>query len=185
MSISRTISKSAGEVLRTTHAGNEKLASGKLGKGSPPTLRVSSDWFEDGAALPPRFTVDGEGSAPPLRWSRAPSGAKSLVLVCEDPDAPTPEPFVHWLVYGIPPELETLDAGTLARVREGENSKLGTGFIPAAPPVGHGVHHYHFQLFALDTPMNLEEGAGRRKLFEAMRGHVLEWGELVGTYERQ
>jgi len=185
MSISHTVSRSAGEVLRKSRAGNEKLASVKLGRGRPATIRVASDWFDNGSMLPVRCTVDGEGEAPPLRWSGLPSEAKSLVLVCEDPDAPTPEPFVHWLVYDIQPGLEALDMSALARVRQGENSKLRTGFTPAAPPPGHGLHHYHFQLFALDMPVNLEEGAGRSKLFGAMQGRVVAWGEVVGMYQRE
>jgi Raf kinase inhibitor-like YbhB/YbcL family protein len=185
MSISHTVSKSVGAALKTVHAGDDKLASAKVAKGILPTLQVSSEWFENGASLPQRCTVDGEGVAPPLRFSKAPPATKSLVLICEDPDAPMPEPFVHWLVYGIAPELQLLDKTTLSGVRQGENSKLRTGFLPSAPPPGHGVHHYHFQLFALDAPLGLDRGAGRSKLFEAMLGHVIDWGELVGTYQRE
>jgi Raf kinase inhibitor-like YbhB/YbcL family protein len=173
-----------GSVLKTFHAGDEKLAAARLANGVLPTLQVSSEWFEQGASLPIRCTVDGEGIAPPLRFSEPSADTRSLVLVCEDPDAPMPEPYVHWLVYGIPPGVKLLDASTLPAFREGENSKLKVGFTPAAPPPGHGVHHYHFQLFALDTLVTLERGAGRSKLYEAMLGHVIDWGELVGIYRR-
>lgn len=185
MSISHRVSKTVGSALKSLHAGDEKLASARLANGILPTLQISSDWFEQGASLPPRCSVDGEGLAPPLRWSKPPLDAKSLVLICEDPDAPMPEPYVHWLVYAIPATLEMLDETTLPAVRQGENSKLKTGFTPAAPPPGHGVHHYHFQLFALDTPISLDRGAGRSKLYEAMLGHVVDWGELIGTYKRE
>lgn len=185
MSISHRVSKSVGSALKSLHAGDDKLASARIANGVMPILQVSSDWFEQGASLPARCTVDGTGIAPPLRWSKPSSDTKSLVLICEDPDAPMPEPYVHWLVYAIPPTMETLDATTLPAVRQGENSKLKTGFMPAAPPPGHGIHHYHFQLFALDAPINLDRGAGRRRLLDAMLGHVIEWGELIGTYQRE
>jgi Raf kinase inhibitor-like YbhB/YbcL family protein len=146
---------------------------------------VSSEWFRDGGSLPGRCTVDGEGVAPPLSWTRPAGGTQAVVLICEDPDAPLPEPFVHWLVYGIPADLQHLDVSTRPRAHEGQNSKLKSGFTPAAPPPGHGLHHYHFQIFALDTRVHLENGVGRGKLLEAMRGHVLQWGELVGIYQRQ
>jgi Raf kinase inhibitor-like YbhB/YbcL family protein len=105
-------------------------------------------------------------------------------VVVEDPDAPLPEPFVHWIVYGLPANVSSLDASTMAHACEGKNSTMMTGFTPAAPPPGHGLHRYHFQVFALDAHLVLEAGPGRSKLFDAMRGHVLAWGEVVGTYER-
>jgi Raf kinase inhibitor-like YbhB/YbcL family protein len=185
MSIAHRVSKSVGSALKSLHAGDQKLAAAKIANGVLPTLQISSDWFEQGASLPVRCTADGEGLAPPLRWSKPSLETKSLVVICEDPDAPMPEPYVHWLVYAIPPTIETLDTATLSSVRQGENSKLKTGFTPAAPPPGHGIHHYHFQLFALDTSINLDRGAGRGKLFESMVGHVIDWGELIGTYKRE
>jgi Raf kinase inhibitor-like YbhB/YbcL family protein len=106
--------------------------------------------------------------------------------MCEDPDAPFPEPFVHWIVYGIPPTVHALDGARATQWKEGRNSKLQTGFTGAAPPSGHGVHHYHFQVLALDKPLDQEEpGLGRGALLSAMRGHVLAFGDLVGTYERR
>jgi phosphatidylethanolamine-binding protein (PEBP) family uncharacterized protein len=88
-------------------------------------------------------------------------------------------------VYGMPGVAEDLDAQSQADYRLGQNSKLDLGFTPAAPPPGHGVHHYHFQVFALDRPVQLDPGAGRGDLLDVMKGHVTGWGELVGTYERE
>jgi hypothetical protein len=94
-------------------------------------------------------------------------------------------PFVHWLVYGIPADLQRLDRMALAKTRQGQNSKLNATYLPAAPPPGHGLHHYRFQLFALDTGVDLESGAGRSEVLDAVQGHGLGWGELVGVYERR
>jgi Raf kinase inhibitor-like YbhB/YbcL family protein len=165
------------------HAGAEKLAFHKL-ELDDPTLQVHSSAFGQGEALPISSTIDGEGVPPPLKWDGVPEETQSLAVVVEDPDAPMPQPFVHWLVYKIPADATSIEAGSPAGVREGKNSLMKSGFTPAAPPAHHGVHHYHFQVFALDAPVAAAPGAGRRELLEAMRGHVLAWGETVGTYER-
>jgi Raf kinase inhibitor-like YbhB/YbcL family protein len=172
-----------GRALRGLRAGELKLATRKLGLRSPGAITVTSAAFEHGHALPLSATADGDGLPPPIAWRGVPTFARGLVLICEDPDAPFPKPFVHWLVYGMPASPD----GVLARTphREGKNSTLAHGFTPAAPPPKHGKHRYHFQLFALDHDLALEAGAGRSALLEAMRGHVVAWGELIGTYERR
>lgn len=184
MDIRHEISKGVGKAFSTVHAGAEKLARVKLAGNQHPTLSLSSSAFGDGGPLPRSCTADGVGVPPPLAWTAAPAGTRSLVLICEDPDAPKPEPYVHWLVYGIPADVSELTSHGLPRTREGKNSKLHTGFTPAAPPPGHGVHHYHFQLFALDTPVNLPTGASKDELLDAMEGHMIAFGDLVGTYQR-
>lgn len=183
MSIFSKLAKQAGEAAWPVRSGAGKLASAKLVDGVA-ELTIQSDWFTDGARLPERCTVDGEGVPPPLVWSEPPPHTRELVLICEDPDAPAPEPFVHWLVYDISAERRSLDAEGATHARQGRNSKLGSEFTPAAPPRGHGTHHYHFELFALDRPLALDEGEGRGKVLERMKGHVVGYGELVGTYER-
>lgn len=164
-------------------AGADRLAARRF-ELAVPKLSVTSDWFEDGAPLPARCTADGEGVPPPLRWSEPPPNTRELVLICEDPDAPLADPFVHWLVYDLSAESRSLDSESVKHAREGKNSKLDDAFTPAAPPPGHGVHHYHFQLFALDAPTALERNEGRTKLLDAMDGHVIAYGELVGTFTR-
>lgn len=183
MTLSQKAARVAGEALASVHAGAGKLASRRFDL-AVPKLSVTSDWFADGAPLPARCTVDGEGVPPPLRWSEPPSHTSEFVLVCEDPDAPMPEPFVHWLVYDINVNARSLDADGATHARQGQNSKLKNEFAPAAPPPGHGTHHYHFQLFALDEPLALDEGEGRSKVLDMMEGHVIAYGELVGTYTR-
>jgi Raf kinase inhibitor-like YbhB/YbcL family protein len=108
---------------------------------------------------------------------------RSFALICEDPDAKQPKPFVHWLVYAIPGHTRSVDSNLVA-FREGKNSRGEEGYAPAAPPSGDRPHHYHFQLFALDREVMLAPDADRDELLNAIRGHVVAWGELVGTYER-
>jgi Raf kinase inhibitor-like YbhB/YbcL family protein len=173
----------AGEALAAVHAGADKLASARL-RQIVPKIEVTSPWFADGAPLPARCSADGEGVPPPLAWSEPPPRTRELALVCEDPDAPRSEPFVHWLVYSIPASARSLDTPSVESARQGQNSRFELGFTPAAPPPGPGTHHYHFQLFALDEPLPLEGGAGKNELLDAMEGHVLAYGELVGTFMR-
>jgi Raf kinase inhibitor-like YbhB/YbcL family protein len=184
MGIAHEVVKKIGQVLGPVHAGTEKLAASKLGTADNAILKVSSDAFRIGESLPRAATSDGEGTPPMIRWQGVPPSARSVAVVCEDPDAPLPQPFVHWIVYGLPGRDATLDTTLLATAREGANSKGLTGYTGAAPPPGHGLHHYHFQVFALDVPLELGAGAGRSEVLEAMRGHVVAWGDLVGTYAR-
>jgi hypothetical protein len=185
MGIAHEAAKTVGRAIGNVHAGVDKLVSRRLAAAMTPRIPVTSTAFADGGALSPSSTVDGDGYPPVLEWSDIPSQAKSIAVVCEDPDAPFPEPFVHWLVYALPPSAQAVDPQAVAAAREGKNSKMTVGFAPAAPPPGHGVHHYHFQVFALDVATSrLAAGLGRGALVEAMSGHVIAWGEVVGTYER-
>ena len=121
-----------------------------------------------------------------------PDEARELALICDDPDAPTPQPWVHWLIYkitadttGLPeqvPPAAKLDAPVGAL--QGLNSWQTIGYRGPAPPPGHGTHHYHFKLYALDATLDLAEALDKPALLKAMAGHVLAEGELVGTYER-
>lgn len=166
-------------------AGTDRLASRELHLDQERALAkvavVSA--FPDGGAIPTAYTADGGGFAPPITWDDVPASARSVVLVCEDPDTPTVTPFVHWAVYGVPAGTATIES-TPAYGHEGLNSAMRTGYTPPAPPPGDGVHHYHFELFALDTDLQLDNGATRSELLEAMRGHIVAWGETVGTYAR-
>ena len=161
---------------------------------APETMRVTSEVFDHEGAMPPRHTGDGAKVSPPLRFAGLPEGARSLALVVEDADSPTPAPLVHALVWDIPAEEghgfheAALDADAMPTTRAGaslgKNSFLSSGWLPPDPPTGHGPHRYCLQVFALDVVPELEEGAGRGAVVEALKGHVLAKGLLVGIYER-
>lgn len=148
------------------------------------TVRVESPSFKAGGAIPKRFTGEGEDVSPALRWSGLPEGTREIAVICDDPDAPTPNPWVHWVLYRIPPESAGLDEGDTGGAVAGRNDFGRTGYGGPLPPRGHGVHHYHFKVYALDTETDLPPGATKEELLEAIEGHILAAGELVGTYER-
>ena len=185
MGIAHDVSVAAGHVIQGVRAGAGKLAAHHLAEGMAPTVQVRSIAFEPNASLPVSCTAEGVGAPPPLHWTNLPESTQSVVVICEDPDAPALEPFLHWLVYGIPADIDGMDAQSQHDWSIGKNSRGETSFTPAAPPSGHGLHHYHFQVFAVDVPVVLKPGAERRDLFEVMTGHVLAWGEIVGTYQRE
>ena len=155
-------------------------------------MTIRSDGFADGRAIPRRFGEDGEDLSPPLSWSDLPEGTRELAMIVEDPDAPRAEPWVHWVLYKIPPDTRTLSEGippspTLnvpPGALHGKNSWGSDGYRGPAPPRGHGTHHYHFRLFALDVPLHAAQGLDKPGLLAAMQGHILAQAELVGTYER-
>jgi Raf kinase inhibitor-like YbhB/YbcL family protein len=156
------------------------------------TLSVSSAAFDEGQRIPRRHTGDGEDLSPPLSWSSLPPGTKELALIVEDPDAPSAEPWVHWVLYNIPVGTDGVPEGVHPMERppfpagatQGVNSWAAVGYRGPAPPRGHGVHHYHITLRALDAALGLSAGLDKKKLLKALAGHELARGELIGTYER-
>lgn len=177
-----------GKALRNARAGHGKLAVAKLGGDAAlhaGGFRLQSAAFVDGERLDPMFTADEEDAcAPPLEWSAPPSGTKALALIVEDPDAPGPEPLVHWLGWGLEPRAGKLFEGEEPPVM-GKNSAFQSEWLAPDPPTGHGKHDYVFQLFALDCPLELAEGSGRSAFMDELEGHVLAAALLTGTYERK
>ena len=179
-----------GQALRGVRAGYEKLAIAAPALGAFEKLDLSSMAFADGARLPERFTADGEGVSPPLAWRDPPAGAARLALLVEDADSPTPQPLVHAVVWGLAPQASMLAEGAITAdggvgPDVGRNSFRREGWLPPDPPTGHGEHRYAFQLFALDAAApDLGADPGRTALLEAMRGHVVAAGLLIGTYSR-
>ena len=176
-----------GTALHNVRAGHGKLAVVRLG-GEELLHRdgftLGSAAFEDGEALDPSFTAHEEDSvAPPLEWSAPPAGTQELALVVEDPDAPTAEPFCHWLVGGLAAQRGKLLEGE-APPRVGKNAVGNSEWLLPDPPTGDGPHDYVFQLFALDRPLALMPGATRGDLVEAMQGHVIAAAVLTATYQR-
>jgi len=157
-------------------------------------MAIKSKAFSDGQEIPKPYTGDGRDVSPPLTWSDLPPGTKELALICDDPDAPTPQPWVHWVIYKIPADAMGLAEGIPQQEKlaqpagalQGKNSwsSGNIGYRGPAPPKGHGVHHYHFKLYALDAPLNVQPGPDKEKLIKAMQGHILAQTELVGTYKR-
>jgi len=133
----------------------------------------------------------GEGVSPEIWWDRV-DGARSYALILEDPDAKSITPFVHWVAYNIPADFTSLPEGLqetaqLAEPRgvlQGKTSHGSVGYFGPRPPVGDPPHHYHFQVFALDNELELPPGAECDDVLNAMSGHVLAAGELVGTYQQ-
>jgi hypothetical protein len=156
------------------------------------TISIRSAAFAGNARVPVRHTGDGEDVSPPIAWSNVPDGARELALICDDPDAPRADPWVHWVTYGIPASVTELPESVPTSeapaqpsgALQGKNSWGTVGYRGPAPPEGHGLHHYHFKLYALDQPLNLAPGTDKAALLAAMEGHVLAHGELIGTYER-
>lgn len=179
-----------GKALSGARAGTDALAIARpeLGGQFAP-LSLSSPAFADGARLPERFTADGEGTSPPLTWGTPPEGTIALALLVEDADAPAPQPLVHAIVWGLAADAGSLAEGAIAAdgsVEMGRNSFGRRGWLPPDPPTGHGEHRYAFQLFALDAGAgDPGDAPGRTSLVEAMAGHVLAAGLLVGTYSRR
>jgi Raf kinase inhibitor-like YbhB/YbcL family protein len=148
------------------------------------TISVTSPAFAVNGSIPKKYTGEGDDVSPPLSWSGVPQGAKELALICDDPDAPTANPWVHWVLYHIPPMQNGLAEGARNGFTPGQNDFHKTGYGGPMPPQGHGVHHYRFHLYALDIALLLGPGLTKEQLLEAMQGHILDEGELVGTYER-
>lgn len=156
-----------------------------VSEGSNMLIEVSSPAFEPGGAIPTRYTGEGQNISPPLSWAGLPQGTKEIAVICDDPDAPGAEPFVHWVLYKIPANITALPEGSMQGALEGENSTGKLGYSGPMPPPGGGVHHYHFKVYALDAKLDVEVGLTKDQLLKAMEGHILAEGELIGTYERR
>ncbi|HEX4795264.1 MAG TPA: YbhB/YbcL family Raf kinase inhibitor-like protein [Humisphaera sp.] len=173
-------------------AGEHKLAWYRPDLSGPNGIELQSDAFEDEGEIPFKYSADGDNISPPLSWSDVPERAESLALVVEDPDAPTPQPFVHWLLYNIPPRQTSLPEHLIPEgfpaadqcYMQGKNSNLKVGWAGMAPPKGDMPHRYFFQFFALDSMLPLKAGAGRTALFNAMARHVIARARIVGTFQR-
>ena len=172
--------------------------------GSALTIQRVHPYEHRGIALAsPALDVDGviddlysayhDDLVPALSWS-AVIEAQSYALVVEDPDAPMAQPFVHWLLWNIPGAATAIPAGLsraahpaeLEGAVQGHNSGGALGWHGTQPPPGHGVHHYHFQLFALSAALpHLGPNTALEELVSALKGLTIASGELVGTYERK
>jgi Raf kinase inhibitor-like YbhB/YbcL family protein len=152
-------------------------------------LALRSAAFKDKGEIPSQHTSDGKDTSPPLEWTGAPAGTKSFALIVDDPDAPDPKApkmtWVHWVLYDLPATATKLDEAvkSLPRgTREGTNDWKRTGWGGPSPPIGR--HRYFFKLYALDQELGDLGKPNKAALEKAMRDHVLEKAELVGTYQK-
>jgi len=143
-------------------------------------MKVKSPSFEHNKMIPARFTCQGIGINPALEIDGIPSGAKSLVLIMDDPDAPSGT-FLHWLVYDIPVTAKISENSVPGK--QGVNSTRGVDYVPPCPPSG--THRYFFKLFALDKDLGLKVGADLKAVEKAMSGHILDKAELIGLYQKE
>jgi Raf kinase inhibitor-like YbhB/YbcL family protein len=156
--------------------------------------------FSDGAHIDKQYSGEGSDRSPALKWSGTPAGTKSFLVICDDPAAPSPKrpaknPWVHWVIFNISPQLASLPEGIPrdAQPREvpgatqGKNSwdRDNVGYRGPMPPPGSGAHRYFFRVYALDTPLDVApDRATKDAVLEAASGHILAEGQLVGKYER-
>ena len=178
-----------GRALRRVRPGVDRfVCRSSVVRSALPVIEVTSPAFGNHEPIPARYTADGEGMSPPLAWGDVPEGTRSIALLVEDADSPTPSPLVHAIAWHIDRTLHRLAEGELApgdhRPSLGVNSFLRHGWLPPDPPPGHGPHRYGFQVFALDDDPELGVMPGRSTLIRALRDHTLAYGLLIGTYER-
>jgi Raf kinase inhibitor-like YbhB/YbcL family protein len=151
-------------------------------------MKVTSHDFAEGHPIPKRFTADGPDVSPALRWDGIPDGARSVVLICDDPDAPRGD-WVHWVLYDLPETVHELPEHVPPErelpfgAKQGLNDFGKIGYGGPAPPPGK-PHRYFFKLYALDKKLDLPAGATKHQIETAMKGHVLLQGHLMGTYGR-
>ena len=152
------------------------------------SIDITSTAFSDGGSIPSKYTCDGSDVSPPLRWGQVPEGTKSIALISDDPDAPMGT-WVHWVLYNLPADVNSLAEGisddkVLANgARQGTTDFGSVGYGGPCPPSG--VHRYFFKLYALDTMLDLDAGGTKSELLEAMEGHIVGEGRLIGNYKRQ
>ena len=145
-------------------------------------MKITSSAFQEGGNIPSKFTCDGSDTSPPLQITGVPSEAKSLVLIADDPDAPSGL-FTHWLIWNIPPQTNSISEGSAPKGVHGTNDFGKLDYKGPCPPPG--THRYSFKIYALDRELDLRGGAKRSQLDAAMKGHVVAQGVLVGRYARK
>lgn len=158
---------------------------------SPATLTVTSTAFSPNGSIPVKYTCEGPGVSPPLEVGGIPAGAKSVVLIVEDPDAPDPanptRVVSHWVAYNIPPNTSRLaenvsKSGFPTEAAQGLNERNAVGYMGPCPPIGR--HRYYFKVSALNTVLTGLNKPKKSDVEAAMKGHIVGTGELIGTYQK-
>ena len=146
-------------------------------------FQISSPVFNQNQMIPSKHTCDGADINPPLLIGNIPAGTKSLALIVDDPDAPAGT-WVHWVLWNIDPKTteigeDSVPSGAAQGMNDFKKSKYGGPCPPS------GTHRYFFKLYALDAAIDPGKGATKAGLERSMRGHVIEYAELVGLYKRK
>jgi Raf kinase inhibitor-like YbhB/YbcL family protein len=150
-------------------------------------MQLSSTAFQEGDPIPAVYSCDGNDVSVPLAWGGPPAGTGAFALVMDDPDAPG-RVFTHWVIFNIPAETRGLEEDVPGQARlasgalQGKNDFGDIGYGGPCPPGG-PAHRYQFALYALDQPLDLQAGASKRQVLDAIQGHVLAEGRLTGTYQ--
>lgn len=156
--------------------------------GDPSKISIqSSDGIQEAQPIPKKFTADGEDQSPALSWSKVPAGTKSIAITLTDPDAPRGT-WWHWILFNLKADSSRIDrvekSPTLANgASQGKNDFGKTGYNGPDPPPGK-MHHYFFRVLALDMVLPLKPNCSKQEFNQAISGHVLAEGDLVGTYQR-
>ncbi len=165
-------------------AANEAQGGTAMESATLAKLSLTTDAFQNGQPIPAQYTCDGTNQTPELRWDEPPDGTKSFALVVDDPDAPGGT-YRHWGVVDIPASARSI-GGSHPTGTEVTNDFGKPGYGGPCPPKGHGPHHYHFKLFALNVDrLGLSSGAKVADVENAATRHAIAQGELIGTYERR
>ena len=146
-------------------------------------LALESPAFIHNALMPKQYTCNGQNISPALKWSGAPTGTQSYVLIVDDPDAPMGT-WVHWLLFNIPATLTHLDEATKTPVGaiSGKNSWNQEGYGGPCPPSG--THRYFFKLYALDSKLTINSNVNKQDILNAMQNHIMDTSELIGLYKQ-
>ncbi len=153
-------------------------------------MEIKSPAFSNGGNIPMKYTCDGEDISPLLEWSNVPAGAKSIVLIMDDPDAPMGT-WVHWVIYNIPATVKSLPERFPTKdimkdgTTQGRNSWGRIGYGGPCPPPPTGAHRYFFKLYAIDKKLDLGPGATKEAVLQAIKGHILSEAEVMGKYKRR
>lgn len=175
-----------GMAAATTSNAEQAVKTGGAG------MELKSPSFGNNQPIPKMFSGEGVDHSPKLEWTNPPGEAKEFALICDDPDAPSAEPWVHWVIYKIPSGTTLLPEGlpkdpSLSEPRgalQGKNSFGTLGYRGPMPPKGGGLHRYFFKLYVLDVTLDLKPGVDKKAVLAAMKGHVIAEMSLVGTYTR-
>ena len=152
-----------------------------------PEIKLTSTAFKEGESIPRAYTCDGVNISPPLEWSGVPKTAKTIAIVCDDPDAPGGT-WVHWVLYNLPADniglVENLPPLRILRPAGFRARMISARLVTGGPCPPSGTHRYFFRIYALDSELPLKAGATKAELMKAMDDHVVLQGQLMGTYRR-